>query len=122
MTDRRYLNEAELEDLFAAARGASEVPGDALMERIMRDSVGEMPRPEAGTVQPRGRLSNALRLIGGWPAAAGLAAATIAGVSIGFGTPEVLDTLSGGYFLADGGATYDLDDLLPSYGDLLGEG
>lgn len=123
MTDKRPLDDTELDGLFDAARARAPRPSEALLRRIEADALAEQSRTGAaapGAAPRPGRLAALLAAIGGWPAAAGLAAATVAGLAVGLGTPQVVDTLSGGY-LASAGAGYGLDDLMPSYGDLLGE-
>ncbi len=118
------LDEAELEGLFTAARGTAPAPSDALMARILADADAALPGPghASATVPLRaggGWLSRVLDGIGGWPAAAGLAAATVAGLAIGIATPETLSLLSGGVLSA---TTDGMEDLLPSYAALLTEG
>ena len=121
MAEKRPLNEAELEKLFAEAADDAPQPSDALMARILADAQAELPKAPAPTAAPRrGWLAAALGQIGGWPAAAGLATAAVAGLAIGLATPEALEDITGGYLTAESG--YGLDDLMPSYGDLLGEG
>ncbi len=121
MTDKRPLDDTELDGLFTAAQDAAPVPSDDLMARILADAEAEIAVAPAPVPMPRrGILRMALGVIGGWPAAAGLAAAAVTGVMIGLASPDALESLSGGALSADGG--YALDDLVPSYGDLLGEG
>ena len=102
MTDDR--TDDGLEALFAAARARDDRPPGALVARVLAD---------AQAVQPgRTGLGGLLRALGGWPSAAGLAAASVAGVAIGFAAPEavlVFDAVA-----VESG--YDLTDLLPGYG------
>ena len=119
MTDKRPLDDSELDGLFAAARGANPLPSDALMQRIMADATAEIAAAQPERPARRGILATALAMIGGWPAAAGLATAAVTGLMIGLFTPDTLDSLSGGYLTT--ASSYDLEDLLPSYGDLLEE-
>lgn len=123
MADKRPLDDVELDGLFSAARGAAPVPSHDLMARIVADADAEAEaeaRIVAAAVPHRGMFAQLLRQIGGWPAAAGLLTATVAGLAIGLATPDTLDALSGGYLAASSG--YELEDLMPSYGDILGEG
>ena len=119
MTDKKPLDAFELDALFDAARADGPEPSGDLMARIMADAQAQIVVPD--TLAPsRGFLAGMLVLVGGWPAAAGLATATVVGLSVGLSTPDTLDTLTGGYLAAATG--YDLDVMMPSYGDLLGEG
>ncbi len=104
-----------LEPFFDAARANRAAPEADLMARVLADAeaeaegrerAGPAPRPPA----PQGILQM-LKAVGGWPALAGLAATTAAGVWIGFALPEVPTGLG----LSTG---YDLTDLAPGYGSL----
>ena len=102
MTDDR--KDDGLEAFFAAARSRDDRPSGALLARVLSDAEAARPR--------RGGLAGVLRAIGGWPSAAGLAAASVAGIAIGFTAPQtfaVFDT-------APSEAIYDLTDLVPGYG------
>lgn len=119
MSDTRKpdpFGDAEMEALFHAARDTAPAPSEALVTRILDDAAANRPRPAA--VQRQGWLGQMLDAIGGWPAAAGLAAATVAGVTIGVVTPEALEGLSNGYLSVG----TDAGDFLPSYAALLDEG
>ena len=105
-----------LDDFFEAGRADRAAPDPALMARILADAEAVAAARAAPGPRREGRLSAVLRGIGGWPALAGLATATAAGVWIGIAMPDVTSP-----FVA--GAGYDLNDLLPGYGtDLLVEG
>lgn len=102
MTDDR--TDDGLEAMFAAARSRDDRPPGALVARVLED---------AGVAQPRRRrAAELLRALGGWPSAAGLAAASLAGLAIGFIAPEAVLVLDA----AGIGSGYDLTDLLPGYG------
>lgn len=90
------------------------------MARIMADAAAQAaPVAAPAAVPRRGAFAALLATIGGWPAAAGLATAAVAGLMIGYAAPDTLGDLSGGYLeISD----YRIEDLMPSYGDLLGEG
>ncbi|MDJ0824645.1 MAG: dihydroorotate dehydrogenase [Rhodobacter sp.] len=119
MAERPDLTDTELDGLFQAARDTAPMPSADLIARVIADAEAELePGVEPAAPRP-GILAAVLATIGGWPAAAGLATAAVAGLMIGIATPDTLQDLSGGYFAAAG---YQLEDLLPSYGDLLGEG
>jgi hypothetical protein len=84
-----------LEAHFAAARQTT--PPEALLARVLADA--EAARPVAGGVRagpgrrlsaPGGAFSRLRAALGGWPALAGLAAATMAGLWIGVAAPSAL--------------------------------
>jgi hypothetical protein len=124
MVEKKPLNDAELDGFFAAARDVPPVVSEDFMARILADALAELPPAPVLAALPvkpeRGWIANLLGVIGGWPAAAGLATATVAGLMIGMGTPETLDQWTGGYLTASLG--YQVEDLLPTYDDILGEG
>ena len=136
-TEHDMLDDMALEAFFEAGRAKPPQPSQDLMARIMADAVAEMPapRPIARPVTPPARkpvrkpglLAGLIAGIGGWPALAGMATATVAGVWIGFAQPDTLNTWAGGALLStsDTATSYDLEDLVPSYGSfdtLLEEG
>jgi hypothetical protein len=96
MTDR----DDELDRLFAAARRASPRPSADLMGRIAVDAERHLP----GSAWRR-----LWAAVGGWPAAAGFAAAALAGVWIGAARPEPVEAVIG----IQG---YDTADLMPGFG------
>lgn len=114
MADEDTSGDNELERYFRAARGDEGPAPDALVARILADA-------EAHRVQPgraggdRGAFEAVLRALGGWPAVAGLAAASMAGIWIGAAAPDLVPQLPG----AETAPVYDLADLMPGYGDLL---
>jgi hypothetical protein len=94
MTDERREHEqsagaGDLEAWFEAARGEGPEPSDALMARVLADAEALQPR-SAPPPRSDGAWAEVWRLLGGWPAAAGLAAAGVAGLWIGAAPPEVL--------------------------------
>ena len=101
-----------LDDLFAEARAKSPTPSDDLMARVMGDAMDAMPKARTVAVEPR--RGGFFAMIGGWPSFAGLATAAVAGVWIGFASPDAVTD----YAL---GVSYDVSALAPGYGDLLGE-
>jgi len=125
MAEKKPLDDRELDGFFAVARDVPTAVSEEFMARILADAMAEMPPalpvyavrpvPNAG-----GWIANLLGAIGGWPAAAGLAMVTVTGLIIGIGTPETLDQWTGGYLNASLG--YQVEDFLPSYDDILGEG
>lgn len=85
-----------LEDLFATARSASQPHvSPELLARVLTDA--ETHQPDAGgfeavEVRNTGRWQQFISAIGGWPSLTGLAAATVAGVWIGFSLPDAMLT------------------------------
>lgn len=69
-------------------------PSDDLMARILADAAAEQPAPAAAVVAPVRRrpdiLGSILAALGGWPAAAGLAAIAGVGVLVGYSPPDAL--------------------------------
>ena len=122
MTDKRPLDDLELDDLFSAAKSQAVTPSGDLLARIMLDAETQAAThaPIAPAPERQGFIASLLGVIGGWPAAAGLATATVAGVVIGISPPDVLETWSASY-LADANI-FELEDLLPAYGGLFDEG
>ena len=122
MTDKKPLDDFELDALFADAARDAPVPSDDLMARIMIDAQAEIAVvPVARPAEIRqGWLASIIASIGGWPAAAGLATAAVTGLMIGLVPPTSLLELADDYLVAS--SMYEFDDFMPSYGDLLGEG
>jgi hypothetical protein len=142
MTQRDdMLNDDALGDLFAGAQSNPMLPSDALMSRILEDAHCEQQAQGAGvpnwaTAQHETELTRQnptfrqrlLELLGGWSGATGLATATVAGLALGLGAPETVNTLAGGSWSAGTTAetaevvSYAIDDLVPSFYDLAIEG
>ena len=122
MTDKKPLDDFELDALLADAARDAPVPSDDLMARIMIDAQAEIAvAPVARPAEIRqGWLASIIASIGGWPAAAGLATAAVTGLMIGLVPPTSLLELADDYLVAS--SMYEFDDFMPSYGDLLGEG
>ncbi|WP_093119200.1 hypothetical protein [Salinihabitans flavidus] len=99
-----------LEALLTGARDAAWTePSPDLMTRVLADANAAQPGPATSaptrSLRPRGgALARLLRPIGGWPAAAGLVAASLFGVWIGIAAPDLV--LPGGpEALTDGQGT-----------------
>lgn len=123
MTDKDRIDEGELDRLLAGAADNAPAPSQDLMARIMADADGVADGfapavPEVSSPVRPGFFATLMKSVGGWPAMAGLATATVAGIWIGYGTPEALNDLSAGYL----GASYDLGDFMPSINLILEEG
>ena len=109
------MNEQEpddLEDLFELARRAAPAPSPELLARLVADARSAAPKTAlAPSRAGSGWLSGVWHQLGGWPAAATLATATLSGVWIGSQSPtETLDSFGETIFLTDLSA----DDLTDS--------
>jgi hypothetical protein len=117
MTDRREFDgEGGLDAFFDAARAQPPMPSDAFLARVMADATAEdaaRRQPAAPPKQRRG-LRDRLHAIGGWPALAGLATATVAGLWIGYAVPDIGGLALGTGTLAEDDV-YDIGGLLPGY-------
>ncbi|WP_377507466.1 hypothetical protein [Octadecabacter sp. R77987] len=83
-----------LDDLFAQARGRDVVPSDALMARISADATALAPSAPRLATPRGGFFATLVGALGGWAAIGGLAAATVAGLWLGFAPPQRLDNLA----------------------------
>ncbi|MGX0975649.1 hypothetical protein ACSSVY_001359 [Roseovarius sp. MBR-51] len=91
---------------FDAARTHPPAPSADLLARVLSDAEAEQVwitrRALASEAAPRAGLVEQLyRLLGGWPAMAGLATAVVAGVWIGTALPEGLSGSSEAAYLVD---------------------
>ena len=92
--------ERDLETFFEAVRSETEEASPDLLARVLEDAyaeqdalaVREIPSPaaEEPAAPSRGILRGLWDAIGGWPAAAGLATATVTGVWIGYNPPAAI--------------------------------
>ncbi len=107
----------DLQDWFDAARSEREAP-PALMARVLADAEAltdareAAARPAVSAPVRGNRLRQIFATIGGWPAAASLAVATVAG--IGIGAADVLTIDAMGF----GNGTYEADLMSSGYADL----
>ena len=82
------------------------------MARIMSDANAQLiPSKQKATDRP-GIFTTLMTMIGGWPAATGLATATFGGVAIGLTTPETFSTWTQIYLTS--ATSYEIEDLMPS--------
>lgn len=106
----RHSDDDGLEALFEAARRGAPAPSRALMERIAADALREMPRetPGARAAGPalRSRLAE---VFGGWQGLGGLAAASAAGLWIGYA--GLADPV--GLVVGDGADAVETVELMP---------
>ena len=95
-----------LEAYFRAARESAPQPDEALIARILADA--DTVRASAAAPRPArarpGHLAQLFRVIGGWPAAAGLATVAVAGVWLGISPPALLADTAGAYLSSDAAA------------------
>jgi hypothetical protein len=106
---RENPDDGGLEALFAEAR--RDRPPAALVARVLADA--EAARPGR---RREGLGAAILRAIGGWPSAAGLAAASAAGLLIGFAAPGAVPFVGTAAVTETADNSYDLIDLAPDYG------
>jgi hypothetical protein len=88
-------DDAELVALLEAARAAGPKPADDLRARVIADAVRVarhrgLAAKGAASGRRRGWFAAIWDAVGGWQGGAGLAAATVAGLAIGFGAPGAL--------------------------------
>jgi hypothetical protein len=124
------MQDKDLDDLFAAARDVP-VVSDGVMARVLADAQLHQPRamvvpaqgPTQGPSQSQSQSQSQtlwrriLAAIGGGPALAGLSAAALAGVWIGFAQPGQVSDL-----LLVGNTTTETLDVFPAFDDFVIEG
>lgn len=111
-----------LDEYFKVARHRPPTPPNALMARVLADAVAAQDASERprGARAPSRPWRDFLRVVGGWPAMAGLASAAVAGLWLGIAPPAALPDAANAY-LGLGDAGY-LVDAPPGFGfDLLEE-
>lgn len=109
MADKEFENN-DLTVFFDAAKDLPLTPPNALMARVLEDAIAAQPvavSPRARPLLAR-RWREFTRAVGGWPAMAGLATATVAGVWLGVAPPAVLPDATNAY-LDLGGSSYLVD-------------
>ena len=120
----------QLEALFAEARAAAPDLPEGLAARMLADAdavqqgFAAAPLPQGPDTAPRpGWFARAFAGIGGWPALAGFATATVAGVWIGM-SPPALVASEAAYYTSGGGTAEDLYlvDTMPAFDQLAQEG
>lgn len=108
MTDRKR-NEEMLDNLIGQAKADRHEVPDQLLNRVFADALAAQPAP-VGERRQSGRLRRFLSAIGGWPAIAGMAAATLAGVWIGVSPPAGLNDVAEIIFFGATEAEFAFDD------------
>ncbi|MCU0906303.1 MAG: dihydroorotate dehydrogenase [Rhodobacteraceae bacterium] len=86
---------SDLEAAFAALRAAPPAPSADLVARVLADADRVSARPRVFRKAPTRGLAGLWAALGGWAGGAGLATATLAGLAIGFGAPDVLSGVTG---------------------------
>lgn len=109
-------NDGMLEGLFEAAKVQDLMPSDALMARVLQDAAREQPVLAPFEAKKPGLMPLLWGTLGGWPAMAGLATATVAGVWMGiYPNDYVMDVVAqytgaeSDYYLADTFSVYNFD-------------
>jgi len=123
MSEDKHLDHT-LEALFDVAKTQELQPSDALMARILADAEAEQPPHLAllttKTRTGRGLFKQLWGAIGGWPAVAGLATATMAGLWIGMNPSVYVADVMAQYTGSD--SDLYLVDFVSAYDFDLGEG
>jgi hypothetical protein len=129
MTDTDRKDDSGLDSLFAAARAERAAPSDAMMARVLEAALAEQAgfaRRDGAAADARGNggfWSGIWAALGGWPAAAGLSAAVMAGVVIGVSPAlGVGETVAGAWGGDTTSAESYLVDIAPGLGFGLGLG
>ena len=113
-----------LELYFNAAREAGPTPDQALMQRILDDAASVQAARTQARTSPASRPAFwpfVAESLGGWRGLSALAACACAGLWIGFATPDLVDTYSGGLLAADDAGALDFADVY-GFEDMLTEG
>ncbi|HHI69588.1 MAG TPA: dihydroorotate dehydrogenase [Rhodobacteraceae bacterium] len=120
----KMVNEKPQDDLelyFAAERNSAVQPSNDLLRRVMADAEAALPDFERSADKAKSGVFSVLwRAIGGWPVVAGLAAATVAGVWIGFSQPAGIERVSA-FYLGQSDEV-NMVDLLYAFDAEFGEG
>lgn len=123
MTKNHSQNDIpELDDFFAAARQENEGVSSDLMNRILSDAADQQPdlrRVAAGSPQHRNWFWKFSDAFGGWQATGALTACAVAGLWIGYASPDSLSEISD-LVLNKSGIT-DVDEDYFSIDDILAE-
>lgn len=89
----------DLDAAFAALRAVPAAPPGGLVARVLADAEDVKNRTAAkrrhAERPARGLLAGLWSAVGGWGGGAGLATATLAGLAIGFGAPDVASGVTG---------------------------
>lgn len=109
----------DLDHLFATARQHRPQPSDGLMNRVLADALALQPHPLAAPPAPAprpGLLARLAAAFGGAPALAGICAAAVAGLMLGYFSPSTYDYLASGLTGAEAIDLFPTTDFLSSEG------
>ncbi len=121
MTGKETMDDAALEAFFDAAREAADETPPALMAAVLEAAEREQPKPRplaarrTVTLSPPGFFAEFLAGLGGWRAAAALAAFAVVGLAIGVSERDSIGSLASGLTGATGdnlSAGFDMTDLI----------
>ncbi|WP_261395580.1 hypothetical protein [Salipiger bermudensis] len=111
MTDKRKAEEAGLGPWFDAGRAEAPAPSGDWLARMEAMALEEQRAPAVAVMperESRGvRLRDLLRVLGGWPAVAGLAAACAAGVWFGAVSPATFSDWTSVATVSDSYTTFE---------------
>jgi len=109
MTDKTELHDDDLSAYFDAARALGPTPSPGLLARVEADADATLRVSLSDSAAAR-RPVGLFATLGGWPAIAGLATATVAGFWFGYADPQIT-SLTAGLAASD----YDVGAFLPGY-------
>ncbi|MEQ8902651.1 MAG: hypothetical protein RID11_16895 [Roseovarius sp.] len=99
MSDKQRTGDG-LGGFFEAARGHAPTPSPDLLARVLADAEATQ-QPARLPSTSEGLVVRLYRLLGGWPAMAGLATAALTGIWIGTALPEGLIGTAEAAYLVD---------------------
>ncbi len=118
------VRDQDLDSLFAEVRAQGQIDSTVLQEKVFADAIRLQPQANgprrASVPTPHFGLFNRLAAaLGGKAVLAGIGAAAISGVLLGFAQPASLTAMTGSLFAE---APLDQLDLFPGVDDILTEG
>ncbi|MEE9426778.1 MAG: hypothetical protein V3V25_01400 [Paracoccaceae bacterium] len=125
MTDNNAFEQIDLDALLEQESKVVVQPSEQLMSRIIQDADHTADQLNSTLIRRTtpdtgGFWRRILLGLGGWPTFAGLTTATLAGIWIGYASPDSVSTLSSGLIISD--ASYELADFMPVFSDFQEEG
>jgi hypothetical protein len=113
------MQDDDLDQLFAEAKGRAPQPSQALMARVLTDALQALPVTEPVRKVPQPSLwARFSAQFGGVPTVVGLCSAAIMGVVVGYADPTTLDYLTTGFAAdpLDGADLFPTTDLIATEG------